>query len=97
MDSKCDESILDDKKFTPAPPPLPHLAATRCPCKSVVMNNSPQRRQSIVSTGTRDLLERLFDEGYKADVYINTDSGGIIYAHSNILVSSLIPIDSVWY
>ncbi|KAF7828623.1 BTB/POZ and TAZ domain-containing protein 4 [Senna tora] len=41
--------------------------------------------RSSVSAATRDLCERLFDEGYKADVYINTDNGGIIYAHSNIL------------
>lgn len=66
----------------PVPPPLPR---TTCPCKGY---RSPSGR-SYVSVETKNLWERLFDEGYKADVYINTDNGGIIYAHSGILVSSL--------
>ncbi|PQP96308.1 BTB/POZ and TAZ domain-containing protein 4 [Prunus yedoensis var. nudiflora] len=40
---------------------------------------------SCVSTATKDSWERLFDEGYRADVSVNTDDGGIIYAHANIL------------
>ena len=48
-----------------------------------------------MSTATKDLWKRLFDEGYKADVCINTDNGGIIYAHSNILVSWFIRINFV--
>lgn len=53
------------------------------------MRNSPPRGRNYVSVATRDLWERLFDEGYKADVFINTDNGGIIYAHSYIIVSSV--------
>lgn len=50
------------------------------------MNNlAPRGRSSCVPTATRDLWERLFNEGYKADVRINTDNGGIVYAHSNII------------
>lgn len=61
-------------------------ATTSYPCKYVVMNNlAPRRRSSCVPTATRDLWERLFNEGYEADVCINTDDGGIVYAHSNII------------
>ncbi|KAI5416678.1 hypothetical protein KIW84_041634 [Lathyrus oleraceus] len=50
------------------------------------MNNlAPRRRSSCVPTATRDLWKRLFNEGYKAEVRINTDSSGIVYAHSNII------------
>jgi len=33
----------------------------------------------------KNTLERLFDEGYRADVTIITENGGSIYAHANIL------------
>ena len=94
MDSNCFKSLPDAKRITPVPPPLPRSAATSCPRKSLMMN-SPPKGQSFVSTATTDLWKRLFDEGYKADVCINTDNGGIIYAHSNILVSSFIRINFV--
>ncbi|KAL9327596.1 hypothetical protein ACSQ67_002599 [Phaseolus vulgaris] len=49
-------------------------------------NNSKSRRQNNnTSSSTKDLWERLFYQGYKADVCINTNNGGIVYAHSNIL------------
>lgn len=61
-------------------------AATGYPCKYVVMNNlAPRRRSSRVPTATRDLWGCLFSEGYKADVRINTDNSGTVYAHSNII------------
>ncbi|KAJ7952764.1 BTB/POZ and TAZ domain protein [Quillaja saponaria] len=75
-----------DKKVIPAPPPVPQPSANCCNKKGLRMNGlPPSRGYSSVSTATRDTWERLFDEGYKADVYINTDNGGIIHAHSNIL------------
>ncbi|RDX99821.1 BTB/POZ and TAZ domain-containing protein 4, partial [Mucuna pruriens] len=74
------------KKLTPVPPPLPHSAATSCRCECVVPNKStPRGRNNKVSSAARDLWEHLFDQGYKADVRINTDNGGVVYAHSNIL------------
>lgn len=97
MDGNCNKSLRDAKKFIPAPPCLPRSAGTGCPCERPLMKNSaPRERSSCVSSATRDLWERLFDEGYKADVCINTDNGGIIYAHSNILVSSFISLDSAY-
>lgn len=94
MDGK---SLLSSKKSIPIPPPSPQSAATGYPCEYVVMNNlAPRGRSSRVPTATKDLWERLFNEGYKADVRINTDNGGIVYAHSNIIVSSSIPLDFVY-
>jgi hypothetical protein len=79
-------SLQNAKKSIPIPPPSPQSAATGYPCEYVVMNNLAQRgRNSCVSSATRDLWERLFNDGYKADVCINTDNGGIVYAHSNII------------
>ncbi|KAI4327356.1 hypothetical protein L6164_019828 [Bauhinia variegata] len=89
MDSSCCKSLQDTKKFTPLPPSLPRSAAANCPCKGgLVINNTPPRGSSYVSIATRDMWERLFGEGYKADVYIITDNGGIIYAHFNILATA---------
>ncbi|CAB4284109.1 unnamed protein product [Prunus armeniaca] len=53
--------------------------------KGLSIDGSPQRGYSCVSAATKDSWERLFDEGYRADVSVNTDDGGIIYAHANIL------------
>jgi hypothetical protein len=90
-------SLQNAKKSIPTPPPSPQSAATGYPCEYVVMNNLAQRgRNSCVSSATRDLWERLFNDGYKADVCINTDNGGIVYAHSNIIVSSFIALDFVY-
>ncbi|KAJ7944516.1 BTB/POZ and TAZ domain protein [Quillaja saponaria] len=74
-----------DNKVIPAPPPLPQPSVYPCHKKGLLMNGSPSRGYSYVSRATRDMWERCFDEGYKADVCINTDNGGIIHAHSNIL------------
>ncbi|OIV93495.1 hypothetical protein TanjilG_11077 [Lupinus angustifolius] len=87
MDQKCNVSLFDTKKNIPAPPPLPRSMATAFPCK-VENNNPPARMHSNVSSATRDLWQRVYNEGYKADVYISTDNGGIIYAHSIILATA---------
>ncbi|XP_027360479.1 BTB/POZ and TAZ domain-containing protein 4 isoform X2 [Abrus precatorius] len=82
----CCNSLRNTKKFTPAPPPMPHSAATGCPCECMAPNNSaPTWRSTNVSSTTKDMWERLFDQGYNADVCINTDNGGVVYAHSTIL------------
>ncbi|TKY70654.1 BTB/POZ and TAZ domain-containing protein 4 [Spatholobus suberectus] len=86
MDGNCCNSLQNAKKFAPVPPPLPRSAATSCSCEFLAPHNStPRWRSSNVSSAARDLWERLFDQGYKADVCINTDNGGVVYAHSNIL------------
>ncbi|KAK4262396.1 hypothetical protein QN277_027961 [Acacia crassicarpa] len=77
--------MADTKKIIPLPPPYPHPPVTRCSCKDVLMKNSPPSGRSCVPVATRELWERLFDEGYEADVFIDTDNGGTIYAHSHIL------------
>ncbi|XP_004511846.1 BTB/POZ and TAZ domain-containing protein 4 [Cicer arietinum] len=80
------QSLHNAKKLVPVPPPLPRSAATGYPCEYLVMNNlAPRGQSSCISSATRDLWERLFNEGYKADVRINTDNGGIVYAHSSII------------
>ncbi|KAM5576779.1 BTB/POZ and TAZ domain-containing protein 4 [Rosa sericea] len=53
--------------------------------KGLSSNASPVRRCNYVSKATTDLWGRLFDEGYRADVAIHTDDGGIVYAHANLL------------
>uniref|UniRef100_A0A5B6ZMX9 BTB/POZ and TAZ domain-containing protein 4 n=1 Tax=Davidia involucrata TaxID=16924 RepID=A0A5B6ZMX9_DAVIN len=79
------ESPLIGERIFPVPPPLPGPSAISCHPKGLVMDGSALRGYSCVSTATRDLWERLFDEGYRADVSINTDTGDIIYAHASIL------------
>lgn len=88
------QSLHNAKKLVPVPPPLPRSAATGYPCEYLVMNNlAPRGQSSCISSATRDLWERLFNEGYKADVRINTDNGGIVYAHSSSIVSSFTSLD----
>ncbi|AED98350.1 BTB and TAZ domain protein 4 [Arabidopsis thaliana] len=64
-----------DSSSVPIPPPLPS--------KSDGLKK--KLGHSSVSTATRDMWDRLFNDGYKADVVIYTDNGSIIYAHANIL------------
>jgi hypothetical protein len=94
MDSNREGSPLVSEKIAPVAPPLPGTATSS-------YHGSRVRGYCCASTATKDLWERLFDEGYRADVSINTDNGGIIYAHANILVSQFIPcmfnLDSDWF
>ncbi|XVF59280.1 hypothetical protein PTKIN_Ptkin07bG0262900 [Pterospermum kingtungense] len=86
MENITKQSPLGSNNVSPAPPPLPGTA-TNCQRKGLfMMNNGSTRRQnSCASTATRDLWDRLFNGGYRADVTIKTDNGGIIYAHANVL------------
>ena len=68
----------------PVPPPLPS--------KTNVHQNryggnevAPCLNHSCVPTSTKDTWDRLFNDGYKANVVIYTDNGGIVYAHANII------------
>lgn len=89
MKSVCEGSNFVGEKIPPPPPPLPRPSTSHS--KRAVENRSSSaiRGHSCVSTTTKDSWDRLFDEGYRADVSIKTENGGIIYAHSSILVSSL--------
>lgn len=73
------------RKQSPAPPPLPGPPTTRDHQKGLLMNGSKLRGYSPVSTTRRDLWDRLFDSGYKADLIIYTDNGGMMYAHASVL------------
>ncbi|KAE9596697.1 hypothetical protein Lal_00007898 [Lupinus albus] len=84
MDSSCCKSFSKTNSLTPAPPTLPP-AANVCSSKCLLKNNYASRGRSYVSSATKDLWGRLFYEGYKADACINTENGGVLYAHSNIL------------
>ncbi|XWS45155.1 hypothetical protein CRYUN_Cryun15aG0112300 [Craigia yunnanensis] len=86
MEMITKQSPLGVNNVSSAPPPLPG-PATNCRRKGLFMmnNGSAIRGNSCVSTATRDLWDSLFDEGYRADVTIKTDNGGIIYAHANVL------------
>ncbi|XWS33499.1 hypothetical protein CRYUN_Cryun22dG0088400 [Craigia yunnanensis] len=63
------------------------LTNSQCHCLQNIRigTGSAIRGNNNVSTATRDLWDRLFDGGYRADVTIETDNGGIIYAHANVL------------
>lgn len=66
----------------PQPPPLPGAFYGR--------NRFSKKLKgySYVSDETKHAWERLFYEGYKADVHVLTDDKGIILAHSSVLVSA---------
>lgn len=85
MESACEGSNFVGEKIPPPPPPLPGPSTSYS--KRAVENRSSSaiRGYSCVSNTTKDSWDRLFDEGYRADVSIKTENGGIIYAHSSIL------------
>lgn len=88
MDGVSEESPLVARKAPPVPPPLPCPVPTNYHEKGLVIAGTPVKGCSCVNTATKDLWEALFDGGYRSDVYICTDNGGIIYAHASILVST---------
>ncbi|XP_058081407.1 BTB/POZ and TAZ domain-containing protein 4-like [Magnolia sinica] len=45
----------------------------------------PTNSNGYVAATTRDLWNCLLDEGYKADVCVHTDNGGVIHAHTGVL------------
>lgn len=65
-----------DHHNIPKPPPLPRKKLNRGLAK-----------YCSVPKETKDLWEKLFKEGYGADVHIVTDDGSIIAAHQSVLVS----------
>ncbi|KAK4755373.1 hypothetical protein SAY87_009130 [Trapa incisa] len=80
------DKSLPPQKSIPAPPPLPCPPSRSCSRNRQELMDQPSlTRVSSISTATENLLDSLFDEGYKADVKISTDGGGLIYAHTNVL------------
>ncbi|RRT33650.1 hypothetical protein B296_00055685, partial [Ensete ventricosum] len=70
----------------PQPPPVLSLAATSDNCERLAKHSC-----CVADNLTRDLLHRLFADGYRADVSVYTNDG-IILAHASILVRPLPPI-----
>ncbi|GAA0184561.1 hypothetical protein LIER_31849 [Lithospermum erythrorhizon] len=75
-DEKCPTSVTN----FPVPPPYPSFHRQNGVLKS--RWSCIRRCCALVVQQDQD---RLFDDGYRADVLINTDRGGVIYAHANIL------------
>lgn len=75
-------------KASPNPPPLPVALTNSQQESTFVARKSAVRKYCCTPTATKDTWDCLFDEGYRADVSINTDNGGILYAHASILVCS---------
>lgn len=76
-------STLNSEKEIPVPPRLPGRVIASYYSKKKTMGSSSGN--NFVCTSMPNLWDRLFDEGYRADVVIDTDSGSIIYAHASIL------------
>lgn len=69
----------------PSPPPPP----VRSNSGTMWKKSTLQKCNIFASKATRDAWDRMFDEAHGADVLIHTDDNGLIYAHSNVIVSSL--------
>lgn len=89
-----EESPMIAKEVSPVPPPLPTRSSHP---RGLAVNGIPVRGYSCVSTATRDLWECLFNDGYRADVLIHTEDGGIICAHASILVIKLLLFACLYY
>lgn len=73
------KSVSARARQIPKPPPLPRRRSNRGLAASC-----------SVPRETKDLWDKLFNEGYGADVHIMTDDGFIIAAHQSILVSCIV-------
>lgn len=87
MDCRNKECPSTLEKALPLPPPLPSHFNTRFHQKGLLITGSKIRGYCCVPHAINSSWDRLFDEGYRADVSILTDDGGVIYAHASILVS----------
>ncbi|KAI5684453.1 hypothetical protein M9H77_05681 [Catharanthus roseus] len=76
-------SRIPGKKL-PIPPPLPSHSKHSIHQKRLA-SASPNGGCCCASTSVNNTWDRLFDEGYRADVLIHTDHDGIIYAHASVL------------
>lgn len=85
-----EKSRVNNALVLPVPPPLPGRLNSKYHPYRLSRNGS--LGCDGASTAMPGMWDRLFNEGYRADVLINTDSGDIIYAHSSILVSSFLSI-----
>ncbi|XAR57715.1 Histone acetyltransferase [Bertholletia excelsa] len=83
-----------DERVPPLPPPAPDsLTAWFPPARRVnscILQSATRctPARTVHSCGllpTNDLWERLFKEGYRADVGITTSDGGIVHAHASVL------------
>ncbi|GLU20123.1 hypothetical protein SLE2022_363370 [Rubroshorea leprosula] len=81
------DAVVDQSPLVspPTPPPLPGPATTSYYRQGLMMNGLPLRGHCCVSKATRNLWDELFDTGYRADVVVKTDDGGVIFAHANVL------------
>ncbi|GAA0140916.1 hypothetical protein LIER_02179 [Lithospermum erythrorhizon] len=81
MDRTDEKYTSTSEKQLPIPPPSPYFGRHNGVSKSGLSCKGC----CSVPGGKQDTWDRLFDEGYGADVLIRTDHGGVIYAHANIL------------
>ncbi|ESW28717.1 hypothetical protein PHAVU_002G011700 [Phaseolus vulgaris] len=79
------DMIQNNNQLIPKPPSMSSSGPINSSCDMRSNNSKSRRQNNNTSSSTKDLWERLFYQGYKADVCINTNNGGIVYAHSNIL------------
>eukprot|EP01018_Ginkgo_biloba_P014652 Gb_10793 [translate_table: standard] len=76
------------RKDFPKPPPLPGPDYHRRYLQSIFSTTRSCNRHpgyNCVPKETVETWNKLFEEGYKADVHIYTDDGGVIPAHLNVL------------
>ncbi|KAK4367829.1 hypothetical protein RND71_011621 [Anisodus tanguticus] len=83
MNRKNEESAR--VRALPNPPPLPVTFTSSRRENTFVARKSAVRRYCCTPTATKNMWDCLFDEGYRADVSIKTDNGGILYVHASIL------------
>ncbi|XP_027164393.1 BTB/POZ and TAZ domain-containing protein 3 [Coffea eugenioides] len=73
------KSIIHCSQTIPKPPPLPAKICQR------TKNQRCLTKSCFVPKETKDLWDRLFREGYAADVHIITENGSVIPAHYSVL------------
>ncbi|XP_009759977.1 BTB/POZ and TAZ domain-containing protein 4 [Nicotiana tabacum] len=83
MNSRNEES--PGVRALPNPPPLPVSFTNSRQEIKFVTRKSAVRKYCCTPSATKNTWDCLFDEGYRADVSINIDNGGILYAHASIL------------
>lgn len=74
------KSSVGQDHSVPGPPPPPNKTCLQ-------MNRDPENSCSVPKE-TKDMWDKLFKQGYGADVHVISEDGSIVRAHRSVLVSN---------
>lgn len=78
----CTSTQTQSVSNIPEPPPLPGTSQARKSFSELL------KGYNFAPDETRRMWDKLFYDGYEADVHVVTDDDSVVLAHSSVLVST---------